>query len=378
MSSSTFTTTDTALYWLHFSAGVPANTNAKFFFNGLNNTRGIVKSNTLYPQDQVTGDGMQWIPKSTSFSILTNYSLFNNKFLPQTALLLFRLDSFLQPLVAFRVVRTTKLYGLSSGSALPFDDVIVNEGQGWDRTVNKFYAPVTGNYFVSFGLATEGGKTACLLLTANNQHVLCLCIHELNIRNNIEMSRNAIMIFLNKGESLYSKVPNNVDSNYYSDSNCQVFLQAFLYNPQLSSLSPVAWSVARSLTNVISGPIDPFVYNNVNVNVGSVWNAAYNNVTITVPGTYYLDIGSYLCGCISPYAGNCSELVQLLLNGQPIIELKMDTSLIEVDGITRSRSVLVRLAFGDELHVRMPTANSYYINTFTVNVFTGFVINPIS
>ena len=373
MSSGTFITTDTALYWLHFTAGVPANTAVNYFFNGLNNIRGIVKSNTLYPQDQVTSDGMQWIPKKTLFSMSTSYSLFNSGPLFQTALLWFRLDTFFQPLVALRVVRTTSQYSTPPGYVMPFDAVIVNEGLGWDVTNNKFVTPVAGNYYVSFGIGAEGGKQACMTLSVRNQESIYLCIHELNSRNNIEIARNAIMVYLNQGDILFAKAVAPV--NYYSDSNCQVFLQAFLYSPQ-SSLSPVAWSVSRSLSNTFTGPIEPLVYDVVNVNVGGAWNAVFNNVTIKVAGAYYIDLGTYLSGCASPYVGNCSELVQLLRNKQPIIEVKMDTSLIEIDGVTRSRSSLVQLAVGDELHVRMPTVNSNYINSRTVNVLMGFLINP--
>ena len=371
MSSGTFTTTDTALYWLHFSAGVPANTAVNYSFNGLNNIRGIVKSNTLYPQDQVTADGMQWIPKKTSFSMLTNYSLFNSGPLFQTALLWFRLDTFLQPLIAFRVVRTTSQYSTPPDYVMPFDAVIVNEGLGWDVTNNKFVTPVAGNYFVSFGIGAEGGKQACMTLSVKNQESTYLCIHELNSRNNIEIARNAIMVYLNQGDILFAKAVAPI--NYYSNSNCQVFLQAFLYSPQ-SSLSPVAWSVSRSLSYFV-GPIEPLVYNTVNVNVGGVWNSAFNNVTIKQAGLYFLDLSSLLCGCSSPYSGNCSELVQLLLNRQPIVELKMNTSLIELDGVTRSRSIIIRLLAGDEMHVRAPTPNSYYINSKINNIWTGFLIN---
>ena len=87
--------------------------------------------------------------------------------------------------------------------------------------------------------------------------------------------------------------------------------------------------------------------------------------------------GNLHVSCVSPYVGNCSKLVQLL-NKQPIIELKMNTSLIKLDGVTRSRASLIQLAAEDELHVRMPTLNSYYCDRRMVNVLTEFLVNLTS
>ena len=94
------------------------------------------------------------------------------------------------------------------------------------------------------------------------------------------------MIYLNKGDKLCRKMCSVIA--HYSDSNCQVFFQGFLYKPQLSSLPPFAWSVNRSLNNAIFGSFDPIAYNTVIVNVGGIWNVGYNYVTIKVPGQYHL------------------------------------------------------------------------------------------
>ena len=372
-----FFTRQKALYYFHYSAGVPANSMVCYKMNGLNFTIGIIKTDTGYPEDQVTTDNMQWIDANTSLSVSTSYVMFNQGPLSQSAWLWFRIDTAMQPIVAFRVALSKQLSAPPLGSVLKFDTVLLNEGQGWNRTISQFIAPVAGYYFASLGVAALGGYKSCMYLAVNTQTPLCTCLQEMNSRNNIETVRNALMVYLNQGDVMYGQVYDNVTSYYYSDNTFPVFLQAFLYSPA-NYLPPVAWSVSRSSTSPFSGPIDYMMYDIINVNVGGVWNQTNNYASINVAGVYFLDLGSYLGGCTSQYSTNCSELVQLLLNGSPIIEVKLNTSTMDNNDLARSRSILIQLSIGDAMRVRMPTGkNSRYINGKVVNEFTGFLINPI-
>jgi hypothetical protein len=85
----------------------------------------------------------------------------------------FKLDEFMSPLVAFNVYQDATITTPSSQSQpVPFNNVVVNEGGGWNVTSYKFVAPVSGIYVFSFGTAGKcclthhalSGKTSNVLI----------------------------------------------------------------------------------------------------------------------------------------------------------------------------------------------------------------------
>lgn len=373
------TVTQESLYWFHLSVGVPANSAANLIINGLNDTIGIAKYDDHFPEDQVTIDGMQWVAAGTQLSLNNKIVAFSSNSLPQTAWIGLRLDTLVDTLVAFYVVSTQTYILPTKGSVMPYDKVIVNEGSGWNSASNQFVAPVSGNYFVSYGVATLRGCCywqALLDLRVDAAYVFLLSIYEQAYRVNVTTARASLMVRMQAGQALYTTIDSSGNPCIYGDNNGQTYIQGFLYSPRLTPA--VAWSVGCT-TFAFYGPLSvvPFDYIAVNVGVPSLpWIPGSNQVVIPVSGTYLIDLTMYLGERCAPTCSNPDERVQVLLNGNIIIELQLYVAGFD-NCISRSRATLLHLNIGDHLHVTVPTVGSYFytITNFPIDAFTGFLVN---
>ena len=64
---------------------------------------------------------------------------------------------------------------------------------------------------------------------------------------------------------------------------------------------------------IFLGPLDPFVYENIFVNVGSPvpWNSVSNSVTIPTAGTYFIDVTGVMCGLATGCGGDSNLEIQV-------------------------------------------------------------------
>ena len=371
--TSSLTILQTGLYWFQLSVGIPDQTKASCTIVGFNNKIGVVKDNTAYRNDQVTSDGLSWIANGTKLSVVTNYNLFSSSSVGETAWLWFRLDTAMQQLVAFYVVKTTALNVILNSNTfvqMTYDKIIINEGNGWSVNANAFVAPKTGYYFFSFGVvASSAYHKSCLklALTSNTSiYLVSNIIYETSVHNGVETARSSVMLSLNAniGVASYAYDEFNYNPN---GLNSYAYMQGFFYNP--SAGPKVAWSVVRKLGN-FQGPSDPVQFDTILVNEGSPWNNASNIIIIPSSGLYLIDLTTYLSG----HTGNGNENVQVILNNNPVIVIRLNTVGFN-DAITRSRSILIQLNVGDMLRVVVPTSGSSYISgNLGLHAFTGFLL----
>jgi hypothetical protein len=380
-SSGTLSVVQTGLYWFHLSAGVPPFTSVSYNIRGLSPISiGINKNNTAYGKDQVSTDGIAWVTGGSKLFVTTDYGLLSNGQVPHTAWLWLRLDVAMQPLVAFYV--TSSQSWTNTNSNVTYDNVLVNEGQGWNSASNAFIAPYQGLYFFSFGIATTSSNIACITLTLNSGYV-CMrnCVNETTVHNGVEVSRAAVMLSLQQDDVISGKItpsPISLPLLDYGNEQGIMYLQGFLYAPQFTS---VAWSVSQKLYFV--GPLDCVPFATVNVNVGNTWNSTMNTAFIRVSGIYLIDLTSYLCGNASSfYSGNAELRVvrNFYINYNPndfIMKLSLYASTWNDWCITRSRSTLVSLNRTHHLNVAALNFNTLYAS-FGIphHAFTGFLLVP--
>ena len=360
-SSNTFSVAEQSLYWFHLSAGVPANSGVNYRLNGLNYSAFVYSSVTAYPQDQLTTDTLQMVPANTLLSVSTVQSLYSSTSFYETAWFGFRLDNLFNPLIAFGV-QLTQAY--TTSSAVIFNRVLVNIGNGYSINDGSFTAPINGVYF--FSLTT----TSILCIYINNVDLrLCGGLNDnAHTSNDLGSARASIMLTLNAND----KVQVIPQSNYLINTNQDGFanFNGFLYSP--ISANKVTWSVSRAAS--ASGPYDNLLFHFTNANLAYCWIAAFNNVIIPVSGVYYVDICSFHCG--APYfwcSGNGDTAIQVLRNGNVIINSKL--SIITYDNCaTRSRAVTVSLIAGDELRVKIPTAGCHFSDYHRTISFNGFLL----
>ena len=248
--TSTLRITQPGLYWFHLSVGIPAYTAANSTIVGLNNTIGVMKTNTAYKDDQVAIDGLSWISSKTSLFVSTANKLYSsNSSVGETAWLWLRLDTAMQQLVAFYVVKTNTAQSTPNGGKVTYDKIIINEGNGWNKSSNTFMAPVSGYYFISYGTAASSGVHYCMQLALNSIIIEYNCVFETTVHNGLEISRATVMVHLNINDTIATFTYLNLlclGCEYSS----YVYLQSFLYNP---ASSPIKWLGLSVVSYRVSG-----------------------------------------------------------------------------------------------------------------------------
>lgn len=141
----------------------------------------------------------------------------------------------------------------------------------------------------------------CLFIKLN-YHLMYLTRHSWSL---CVMQNNHIDTFIDTTVQVL-----NAARFFYSDSNGNVHAEGFLYSP--TAFTPAAWSVTRSaiypLYYIITGPLDPYVYDTINVNTGGVWSTSTNKATITTSGTYHVDLTACMCGAATGCPGSDPNL----------------------------------------------------------------------
>ena len=157
----------------------------------------------------MTTDTLQWLTVSggpTYIKLASQMALFSGSY-AQTALYSFRLDGRFSPLAAFAVASTSSYNPAAPGPSVIYDQVMVNEGGGWNSSENAFIVPITGVYFISFTIS--GPATNALLsfqsLTVNDTLLLTIGIID-DSHNGVEMARGSVMVLLNNKDVVQFQV----------------------------------------------------------------------------------------------------------------------------------------------------------------------------
>ena len=362
--ANTFHVFETSLYWFHLTAGVPSQTSAFYKLNGLKFSTAVYSKFTVFSQDCLTVDTLQWVSSSMSLSASTDQPLYSSLLL-DTSVLGFRIDKLFSPLIAFAVQPTIGSIQFDDNYSIKFNRLLVNEGQGFQISNNTFVAPENGAYFFTF---SSPGK---VILVTNNipKIMICNCA---DVPNKAEsVVRGSVMLNLNKNDVVRLTVIAPTDLPLWNDDYGLTKFQGFLYKPK--STLHVAWSVAKTVAEngtLFFGPIDYLPYDTVNTNINFPWKIKENKVIIPVSGTYFLDLCSYPCGGLS--REHYGEM-QVMLNGNPKL-ISRSSPLTFNNCVTRSRSIILHLAENDVLWVRLPNRDVFYTLYIAHVTFSGFLL----
>ena len=365
--SKKFQVQETSLYWFHLSAGIPSHTAASYKLNGLKFSPVVYSTSTIFSNDCLTVDTLQWVTPAMSLSATTYHPLFNSPGLPATFVLGFRIDNLFCPLVAFEVQisTNTKLPSVESVAPIFFDTVLVNEGQGYQINNSVFVAPVEGTYF--FTVTTPG----MVYLEITKQHNLQICNCAQIQNRGVTVVRGSAMFTLQQNDSIQLISGAHPRLPIVSDEYGITKFQGFLYKPR--STMQVAWSVVKVQdgSSTFTGPIDYLSYNIINVNINSPWKEETNKVVIPISGTYLVDLYSYHCGWY--WVGDGNTEIHVLLNNVSIIINRL-TSITFENCVSRSRSTIVKTKEGDELRVMVPTGGTFHADGNRMETFSGFLL----
>ena len=282
----------------------------------------------------------------------------------------FRLDSFLTHLIAFDVVRTQSW---DINSTIPFDQVLVNEGGGWNSETNEFTPPIEGNYFLSFSV----GVPSQPVFTTVSLNLNSYAIMEADIDFPFAWSQpNAsypdvvswslvypLLITCRVTVVLYN-------GGIFSDPhNFQTSFRGFYYSP--SFFPSAVWYLLGGgmfLDLCQPQPINFAIV--VKANVQLLGAGKY--LQIQVPGIYMVMMNSN-----SMTGANYGLRLQLNLNGSStLLAVRYDLGKdnVTVGGISRSGSAIISLRSGDQLMVSQ--ANKSCISFSIMTTFGGILLLP--
>ena len=274
----------------------------------------------------------------------------------QTAWTMFRLDDLIQPLIGFSV---TSNLGMTGSGVVQFNGILVNLGNGWNRSTNKFVAPINGTYFLSLCTFTAQYSTQRVQIQVNSQPLV-----EITVLDSIQYSdtfSNAFLKQLSQNDEVQAYLVSGAINNFNVDATNFI---GFLYEP-IHGMK-VAWSVHR--TTSATGPLEPVSFDYVMTNLGGGWNSNNHEFVSPMSGIYYLHLN---------VANQAQKMVnmQVTWNGLPYINIaRLCTS---TNGAkTNGRAIMTNITAGDKLHVRLANGTQIYSDNYKQTSFSGFLLYP--
>ncbi|ELU01293.1 hypothetical protein CAPTEDRAFT_223944 [Capitella teleta] len=299
------------VYFITFSAGVPARTRADLKVRPMhypNYPSTIYRENTVQEDtDAVYRNFLCTLQDDSYLSYKGFEATVSTEASQQTSWAGFSLTDFFDiNLHAFYAARETDFIGQGR---IPMDRVYMDHGNNYNETGHEFIVPVTGVYYFFFGSGQAPGVTNRVALRTWGG-VYPQTEAELTVQttshNGEDMAARGVLLELTAGERIWMSAledPINCD-----DLHHQSYFGGFLYNPKVGP--SVAWAVSRTEPWQSGIALDPMPFQDVGVNVGSAYDPYSNTVTITTTGYYYLEV------CLGTMPLKPLD-VEMILNGEP-------------------------------------------------------------
>lgn len=144
----------------------------------------------------------------------------------------FRIDTYNNPLVAFRVACSTSQ---AAWQDVNFDLVQLNVGGGWITSSSAFIAPITGTYVLALTIGIQAPGAPRTILKLNEVKVSDMqgAIGCISTAPNLDLMSKTLVLSLVAGDNL------TMVGNFYSDPfNVPTTFSGFLYSP--TQVQPVS------------------------------------------------------------------------------------------------------------------------------------------
>ena len=345
-----------ALYWTHLELRTSATSMlADLSAVGTNNnfpSVGLLKSGTSASDYTVLSrQDLRWIPGGTQ--IYASSPSYGGQYWFWEG---FNIAGLMNPLIAFNVYNNLTITAPASPQPFPFNGVTVNEGGGWNSTSNKFVAPVSGTYVLSYTTACTANVITRFYLYLNSTLLLNAEVSD-TTHTGIDMATRSIVIGLNQGQSIW--ITGNGAQSYGEVYQLSSF-KGFLVSPVHGI--KYAWLIYSPT----SGTAWTTLFNEGNVVITFDVSSAY--VTIPSAGIFFVSITTTNLNAAS--AANFR--VHINVTGTyPYPELFTRQG---ANGCaTRSSSSLLRLLTNYIVIARNPSGSSYQ----PFASFSGFLLYPL-
>jgi len=271
---------------------------------------------------------------------------------------------------AFSVARTTTMTGLGP-TQVTYDKVLANVDGVFDEATSTFTSPVSGTYYFSFSAGLEPGKGSRLSMTRQAQEGVEVRNEDRNTDGQSVSSRG-LFHYVQQGIAFTIVAALDEDHTVQGDPfTYQTNWNGFRYEDLADTF--LAFSVAMSENQTTSA--NPLIYDTEVLNVGidgPVFNMSSGIFTCQWPGVYFF----HLSAGARPQREIRVNVTRNFPDEQIGSLIRTSRSHVGVD--TLSRTLLVSLQTGDEVHVVNDLGSELYSTTGYHTSFTGFLYSLAS
>ena len=368
-----FITERCGLFFLQILADVPNNTDSLISVTGVQPPINIARNRSMY-YSTMYSNGIRRLESDQSLSIFSTASSVDVDVL-KLSFFGFSLDRFLSPLIAFDVASSQPW---NINSTVPFDQVRVNEGNGWNSQTNEFIPPKKGYYFLSFsiGLPSQPEFTTVALRLTDSNIVMEADIDFTSASSTSNASLNSYpdVVSWSLVYSLFLTHRAHIklfNGGLYSDPhNLQTSFRGFYYSPRFTPSA--AWYLfGNSMYLDVCQPQPIGFITVIKSNVKLLTQGKY--LQVQVAGVYIIMINSNTL-----VGADYGLRLQVNLNGNTttLLAVRYDLGVddTKVGGISRSGSMITSLRIGDLLTVSQAKKSCIFFSIMTT--FGGILLLP--
>ena len=343
------------LYWTHLEIKTVA-TSMLADFSLISTTAppiGVLKNGTSASDYLILSrQDLRWIPGGTE--MCTSSPAYGGQYWFLEG---FNIAGLMDPLIAFNVYNNLTIIAPASPQTFPFNNVLVNEGGGWNSSSHTFKAPKSGTYVLSYTTACTANVITSFYLYLNSTLILNAEVSD-TTHTGIDMATRCVIIDLYKGQSIW--ISGSGTQSYgekYQLSSFKGFLVAPLHGIMC------AWSIYSP-----SPGTDWKTLFNVGIfNINLVPSTASAYVTILYDGIYFVSITTTNYDATLP--GNFLFLLNVT-GTYPYPEIFTHQG--GVGCATRSSSSLLRLRKNNTVIAKNTPSSSWKAYA----TFGGFLLYP--
>ena len=343
------------LYWTHLEIRTNVSSQLADFsvVSTTTPTIGVLKTgNNANDFTVLSRQDLRWIPGETQmYASSPSYSgqvwFFEG----------FDMAGLMDPLVAFNVYSNSTIAAPDFPHQFPFNNVLVNEGGGWNVTYHMFIAPKSGTYVLSYTTACTASVTTMFYLYLNSTLILNAEVSD-TVHSGVDMATRCVVVSLYEGQSIW--ISGNGTQSYGDIYQLSSF-KGFLVSPRHNIYC--AWSIYSPTPGTAWTIL-------LNVGIGNIsLNGAAGNAFVTVPyaGIYFVSITN--TNLNTGGASNFRVHINVIGNySNPEIYTHQAIN----SCATRSSSSLLRLQANNMVIARNPSTNYK-----AYAMFGGFFLYPL-
>ena len=355
-----FTPPQDGVYLFHLSVDAPSQTGVSVNVKGVPYSFGIFSNQTKYTGAYtLSRDALLAVNANQPISLTTSFPQSGDG-LTETGWAAFKTDAVTGNSPVMFSVASSGIVG--SAGRVSFDTILINKGSSWKNDSSSFITPQSGIYLFAYSLGLLPSSRLNANIAINGSSICASSWNSITQEGDEQLSRFCIQpLGAGVNVSLQTDGPFFSNSVTYATS-----FSGLLFNPN-NPENQVAWYVQRTNAET-TGNVNNLGFDQVLVNAGSNWDTVTQQVTIDVPGVYYLRLDAQSC-----FSAPLNVTVNR--NNNAIFSVQLQFRLGD-GGVSLGRAAVVELRRNDYITVSLLGASCVLGGSKGQTAFSGFLIYP--